>query len=192
MLASFKGKAEAVGAEVHLVPDPSAAVDFVVRFLGEAGVADRPGARAVWADGSLLAGLDRGALARQIPGLTFAVTQAAASDSKVGVTEVGFAVANTGSLAGAADDPAQRLASALPAIHLAVVRADALVPDLAALFQRLSPAQTRYLALITGPSRTADIERVLTIGVHGPERLVVVVIDQGAAGAAATTAAGRA
>jgi L-lactate dehydrogenase complex protein LldG len=63
-----------------------------------------------------------------------------------------------------------------------VVRADRLVPDLAALFAVLSPAQTRYLSLITGPSRTADIERVLTIGVHGPERLVIVVVDPGQQG----------
>ena len=40
------------------------------------------------------------------------------------------------------------------------------------------PKSAHYIAMITGPSRTADIERVLTIGVHGPERLVIVFIDQ--------------
>ena len=35
-----------------------------------------------------------------------------------------------------------------------------------------------YISFITGPSRTADIERVLTIGVHGPERLIIVVVDE--------------
>jgi len=51
------------------------------------------------------------------------------------------------------------------------------VPTLGALLTKLGPRDTRYLALITGPSRTADIERVLTIGVHGPGRLVVLLVD---------------
>ena len=34
-----------------------------------------------------------------------------------------------------------------------------------------------YIAMITGPSRTADIERVLTIGVHGPKRLIIILVD---------------
>jgi len=45
------------------------------------------------------------------------------------------------------------------------------------VLSRLTPAQTNYISFITGPSRTADIERVLTIGVHGPERLIIVVVD---------------
>jgi L-lactate dehydrogenase complex protein LldG len=42
---------------------------------------------------------------------------------------------------------------------------------------RVDPRKSAYLSFITGPSRTADIERVLTIGVHGPERLVIVLVD---------------
>ena len=52
-----------------------------------------------------------------------------------------------------------------------------LLPDLPSLLKRVNPKKAAYLALITGPSRTADIERVLTIGVHGPERLIILVID---------------
>ena len=39
-----------------------------------------------------------------------------------------------------------------------------------------------YLSFITGPSRTADIERVLTIGVHGPSRFVIIAVDETAGG----------
>ncbi len=42
---------------------------------------------------------------------------------------------------------------------------------------RVDPRKSAYLSFITGPSRTADIERVLTIGVHGPERLIIVLVD---------------
>ena len=40
------------------------------------------------------------------------------------------------------------------------------------------PARMNYLSMITGPSRTADIERVLTIGVHGPVRLIIIFVDE--------------
>jgi L-lactate dehydrogenase complex protein LldG len=52
-----------------------------------------------------------------------------------------------------------------------------LLPDLAAVLARVDPRTSTYLAFITGPSRTADIERVLTIGVHGPGRLIIVFVD---------------
>jgi L-lactate dehydrogenase complex protein LldG len=57
------------------------------------------------------------------------------------------------------------------------VPAAGLLPDLPSLLKRVDPKKLSYLALITGPSRTADIERVLTIGVHGPKRLVVLFVD---------------
>jgi L-lactate dehydrogenase complex protein LldG len=62
-------------------------------------------------------------------------------------------------------------------VHIALVSTAALLPDLPALLTRVDPRKSAYLAFITGPSRTADIERVLTIGVHGPERLIIVLVD---------------
>jgi L-lactate dehydrogenase complex protein LldG len=62
-----------------------------------------------------------------------------------------------------------------------LVRADRVVPTLDAASERVATlvrAGARYLTLMSGPSRTADIERVLTIGVHGPRELTIVVIGE--------------
>lgn len=177
MLDVFQARATAVSAEVLRVSSPSAALDAVVGVLSAEQVADAPGARAVWCEGPILRGLlDPEALARRFPGLTFAPTRELAAESRVGVTEFDWALANTGTLAQDATDPRLRLASTLPVTHVALVRESALLPDLGALLARVDPRRARYLALVTGPSRTADIERVLTIGVHGPRRLVIVLV----------------
>jgi hypothetical protein len=73
---------------------------------------------------------------------------------------------------------AGRSAALLPAIHIALVPTSGLLADMPALLTRINPQKSAYMAMITGPSRTADIERVLTIGVHGPERLVIVFVDE--------------
>jgi L-lactate dehydrogenase complex protein LldG len=169
---TFKMRAEAVSAEVHRVNTRLEAVDFITTFLHiEQG-------RSVWAGGSLLDGVDRAALASQIPGLTFDVTRDAAEASKVGISQMECAIASTGTLVTDAAPVERRLASALPLIHVAVVSTDAIQPDMASALARVHPRQTGYISMITGPSRTADIERVLTIGVHGPARLVIVFVDE--------------
>ncbi|MFO0580837.1 MAG: lactate utilization protein [Anaeromyxobacter sp.] len=177
MLETFRARAEAVSARVHRAAGKAEAVEVVLALLAKEGVSAEPGRTAVWAEGPLLAGLDRAALAARAPGLGFEVTRETAAAARAGVTEVDWLVANTGTIAAAADAVAPRLAASLPDVHVAIASAARIVPDLAALFARLGPAQTRYLSLTTGPSRTADIERVLTIGVHGPARLHVVVVD---------------
>jgi L-lactate dehydrogenase complex protein LldG len=169
---TFKTRAEAVSAEVHRVATSSEALDFISNLLRTQQ------GRSVWVAGSLLDGVDRDGLAKRIPGLTFDVTRESAEASKVGITEMECAIASTGTLVTNAAPVEQRLASALPLIHVAVVPTDAIQPDMASALARVHPRQSGYISMITGPSRTADIERVLTIGVHGPARLVVVFVDE--------------
>jgi len=178
MYEQFKLRAEGVGAELHRCRTRGEALDFILIFLQQEGAADSPHSFAVWADGPLLDGVDRGKLAREVPGLSFDVSRGVAADALIGISEMGWALADTGSLVADQTAVEQRLASTLPPIHVAIIGTDRILADKAAVFTKISPATSRYIAFITGPSRTADIERVLTIGVHGPKRLIIVFIDE--------------
>jgi L-lactate dehydrogenase complex protein LldG len=161
LYARFHARATAVSAEVHRFASRAAAVAFVGETLAKEGVEDRPGSWAVWAGG-------------EEAERSCEVTRERAAAAKVGITEVECAVAATGTLLGDSTDVQSRLASTLPAIHIALVPLDGLRETLADALAGYDPRRARYLAAITGPSRTADIERVLTIGVHGPVRLIIV------------------
>jgi L-lactate dehydrogenase complex protein LldG len=178
---SFKLRAEAVSAEVHRFPQKSAAIDFIVAYLQSAGVTDSPQSYAVWADCPFLAGVNKDRIAERVPGLSFEVTRERAADSKIGISQLDWAMASTGSLIQDAAPVEHRLASTLPSTHIAIVETGRILPDMPAVFTKIGPQQTNYISFITGPSRTADIERVLTIGVHGPEKLIIVFVDDMAA-----------
>jgi L-lactate dehydrogenase complex protein LldG len=72
-----------------------------------------------------------------------------------------------------------RGASVVAPVHIVLATREQLVPDLEAAFtyvrQRELPLKNSYLCLITGSSRTADIEKILVMGAHGPRRLIVVL-----------------
>lgn len=178
MWQNFKARAEAVGAEVYHFATRAEALDFILTFLVQEGVADQSGAYALWAEGNLGRSLDKSVLEQQIPGLNFACTKELAARAKIGISEMDWGLADTGTLVQEASAIEQRLVSTLPEIHLAVLETGSILPDLATLLPRVKPEAASYLAFITGPSRTADIERVLTIGVHGPARLVIVLVDE--------------
>ncbi|MBE0598924.1 MAG: lactate utilization protein [Desulfuromonadales bacterium] len=104
-----------------------------------------------------------------------------APTAAAGVTGANFAFADTGTVVLNSTDEAVRLATTLPERHFVLLDPRKILPDsLAAVpflrqFRELSPRH--FLAYITGPSRTADIERVLTIGVHGPKELHLLLVD---------------
>ncbi len=102
--------------------------------------------------------------------------------AEVGITSTTWAIGETGSLVLASGPGRERTASLLPPLHLAIVTADQILPDLFDLFARLQPSGGEpwpsNLVLVTGPSKTGDIELQLTTGVHGPREWHVVVIRE--------------
>ena len=94
----------------------------------------------------------------------------------VGISTAQAAIAETGTLVLDSAYERHRLVSLVPPVHIAIIKESAIVETLSdalTLIQQnqISPAIT----FITGPSRTADIELTLTIGVHGPQELYVIV-----------------
>lgn len=184
LFESFAARAQAVSAEVHRFRARTEALDFVLQFvLKLEGDRIQP-SFAVWAACPFLQDLDASELTERAPGLTFHVTRGSASTATVGISQVDLAIADTGTLVQNSTAVEQRLVSMLPSVHVAILETGSIVPDLPAALSRFSPLKgdgaagpPPYLSFITGPSRTADIERVLTIGVHGPERLVIVCVD---------------
>lgn len=100
---------------------------------------------------------------------------------QLSITGAEYLIAESGTLVVAAGSQASRQISLLPSIHAVLATADQIYPNMADLFLEI---QKKYgaklpgsaLTCITGPSRTADIEKVLIKGVHGPTRLITIMV----------------
>jgi L-lactate dehydrogenase complex protein LldG len=92
----------------------------------------------------------------------------------LGITEADFLLPETGTLVLRSSAQKPRAVSLLPRIHLAIVRPEMLRGDMHQVF--VEAKDHHYLVFITGPSRTADIELTVTLGVHGPKSLYVWMI----------------
>ena len=101
----------------------------------------------------------------------------------IGITGADFAIADTGTLVLLSGPSQPRLTSLLPPVHIAILRKETIVADIHDLFRSLGKSYEKNydelcscISFITGPSRTADIELNLTLGVHGPGRAIVVIV----------------
>ena len=94
---------------------------------------------------------------------------------EVGVSPAPYGLADTGSVVLFAGPEEPRSRSLLPPVHVSVLREADLLPGLAELFAELGNELPSALAIVTGPSRSADIEQKLTIGVHGPGEVHIVL-----------------
>lgn len=93
----------------------------------------------------------------------------------VGISGVDALIAETGSVVVRARPGEPRSVSLLPPVHIAVAERSQLVPDLFDLFDGDAPVMPSCLTLITGPSKTGDIELRLVTGVHGPGEIHVIL-----------------
>jgi L-lactate dehydrogenase complex protein LldG len=102
----------------------------------------------------------------------------------IGITEVDYAIADTGTIVLLANEKQQRSVSLIPPVHIAIVKSDNIVENIKDLFVLLTNTIVRLgslrnltncITFITGPSRTGDIELNITLGVHGPKELLILI-----------------
>jgi len=94
----------------------------------------------------------------------------------LGITEADYLLPETGTLVLHSSAEKPRGVSLLPRVHLAIVRPKMMRADMHQVFAEAK--NSHYLVFITGPSRTADIELTVTLGVHGPKNLYVWMIKE--------------
>ncbi len=135
--STFKSRAEAVNAEVHHFRTRADALAFILEFMRGEGVHDAPDFRAVWADCPFLDALDdeldKEALSASVPGLVFDITREGCAEAKIGISQMDWGKADTGTLVQDATRVEKRLVSTLPLIHIALIATDNILPDLPSL-----------------------------------------------------------
>jgi L-lactate dehydrogenase complex protein LldG len=177
LLARFKAEVERVKGEVYVVNSDNEALEQLGELL-RAKTAGNPSA-VMWDDLPIPG----------VPGLLRAMgmahnanDNAGAAAAQVGITGAQAALATTGTLVLVNGPGRSRQASLLPPIHIAIVRRGQLLPRLEDWVAQQRTAgsdvwrEHSNITLITGRSRTADIEMIPVFGVHGPLELHVIVI----------------
>jgi L-lactate dehydrogenase complex protein LldG len=92
-----------------------------------------------------------------------------------GVSRALYGLADTGSVVLAASPEEPRANSLLPEVHVSLLAEDRILPGLGELFEAVGGSLPSALAIVTGPSRSGDIEQQLVVGVHGPGEVHVVL-----------------
>lgn len=167
----FRRRVEALAGRTADVGSAAEAREYVLGVLGER--------TAIASNSPILA--EYGIL--QLPGVRSGVTdrdelRRLCATADVGITSADYALAETGTLVLFSSPEEARMISLLPPVHLALLPRERLLGNLDELFQTVADpaARSSSMVLITGPSRTADIEQILVRGVHGPGEIHVVVV----------------
>ena len=171
---TFAGNAAELKADFHLLEAPGALGPLLEKLRDAEGwhrVASHAGALA-----------DTAAQALRLPVLRtdqpYDVNELERCD--VGISECDALIAQTGSVVVTSRSAGGRTLSVLPPHHVVLARREQLLPDLPAAFELLrekySDNYPSFISLITGPSRTGDIERILVLGAHGPKKLTIICL----------------
>ena len=185
LIASFVREAQAGGTEVFQPATSDEAAETLIDLLKQTGQQ-----AITWSDedlpiGSIRELLFRAGITRHVPDfardpMMRRQTWQNLDGIRVGLTGALAGLADTGSIVVQSGPHRARAASLLPETHIALLSSDRLYPSMSTFFAAHPAKQlaenSSNLVFITGPSRTADIEMIITRGVHGPKRLCVVLL----------------
>ena len=185
LAAMFVAELQIAAGHIHVPASPAEALDILLDIVrlhaAEVALAwddehlPLPGVRKALAE----AGVQVLDAALPVKPAARAARLAELDRAAVGITGALAGLADTGSVALASGPGRGRIASLLPPVHIALLPVARLYPGMAA-FLADHPDLTRQassLVFVTGPSRTADIEQVLTLGVHGPREIHVLLLQ---------------
>jgi L-lactate dehydrogenase complex protein LldG len=171
LVGTFERMATEVDAVVHRVTHHRVA-DTVVAIAREHGA--RTAVRTPEPEANTAA------TALEQEGLTVEpYTTELAATADLGLTGAVAAIAATGSIVLDASVAQRRAAGLLPPVHVCVVAEERIVATPADVLHPLSNGLPSSLVLVGGPSRTGDVEQILTLGVHGPRHVHVVLVASG-------------
>ena len=168
-VARFAERCLVLSSSVARVRDRSQVAAAVAQYLAQN---DLPRSGVCWPE---LGGLDWSAAGLQIE------LRPAGGDDKVGITGCYCAIAETGTLMLLSGPDMHLTTSLLPDTHIALVPTSRILrsmEDAWDLLRREPGALPRQVAFVSGPSRTADIEMTLVLGIHGPYRVHVILVDE--------------
>jgi L-lactate utilization protein LutC len=161
VIDAFIAALQADGGQGARVADSAAARTHVAGLLG------RDATLCFWAGDPLVMSLDPASLGR--------VTEPA--EAGAGITSAEFGVAATGTLVLTYGAGRSRATGLLPDLHIALLRAERLLPTLDEAIARVYASDVpRAMTLVTGASATSDIEKIRVVGAHGPRRVAVVIV----------------
>jgi L-lactate utilization protein LutC len=183
LASTFARELEEVGGKFLGILTPAEVTSRIVSLAGELGAKTVALGQGVTSDMDAIGeALERAdfTIVRTLP---VADTERAAmrsrvADAALGIAEADYAIASTGTLAVVSNANRPSSLTLLPPASLVIVQIDRVMPTLAAVLAKMGPAvvAANRLTLITGPSRTADIEKRIVLGVHGPKSLHVIVV----------------
>jgi L-lactate dehydrogenase complex protein LldG len=173
----FKENLEAIGGHCIVAETEAEAVQAVSKIISDLQKTSLPARRIALSDSPTVGRVFRD-IRVDVGEISVNPGRTEIFNYDVGVSAAQYAIADTGTLVLESNAEKHRLVSLVPPVHIAIIEADKICLTIAEALAKvnqgseLSPAVT----MITGPSRTADIELTLTIGVHGPQELYVIVI----------------
>lgn len=173
--ALFAANAEALRAEFYVVDSAEAVSDILNRIAQESAW------KRIAAQRDEMIEHACGGVATPVLWVEGEAAKTELADCDAGVTVCEALVAQTGSVVITSRTCGGRALSVLPPHHVVIARREQLVRDLSAAYEQLAKRFggdcPSFISVITGPSRTGDIEHVIVLGAHGPKRLTIVLVD---------------